>query len=187
MNTSSGSVETSAVSGELKRFITEKCTQVRAEIRAAEHPMSPESKSLFAAAEAGDWHGVFDALAAMHRGFREGESSGARSWAVPGPSVLSWREREVLRCLAHGENTKSIAVFLQMSLRSFVEEHDGRRVPVRNAELMSRMTQVLQGAAAPLGAALAPGQFPLEAVQRLRIEPTKARPLDPLLCDRHSL
>ena len=82
MERSSWSVETSAVSTELKRFIAEKCAQVRAEIRAAEHPMSPQSKSLFAAAEAGDWRGVFDTLAAMHKGFREGESSRPTSWAV---------------------------------------------------------------------------------------------------------
>jgi hypothetical protein len=55
----------------------------------------------------------------------------------------------------------------ELGLRSFVEERDGRRVPVQNAELMSRMTQVLQGAAAPLGAALAPGQISLKTVQGL--------------------
>ncbi|MCI0536003.1 MAG: hypothetical protein L0Z50_12325 [Verrucomicrobiales bacterium] len=44
--------------------------------------MSPQSKGLFAAAEAGHWRGVFDALAAMHKGFREGESSRSTSWAV---------------------------------------------------------------------------------------------------------
>jgi hypothetical protein len=53
----------------------------------------------------------------------------------------------------------------ELSLRSFVDQHD--RVPVQNAELMSRMTQVLQGAAAPLGADLAPGQISVKAVRRL--------------------
>jgi hypothetical protein len=79
MAISSWSVETSAISAELKRFIAEKCAQVRAETRAAEHPMSPVSKSLFAAAEAGDWRGAFDALATMHQGFREEERA---KWAV---------------------------------------------------------------------------------------------------------
>jgi hypothetical protein len=33
--------------------------------------MGPESKSLFTAAEKGDWSGVFDSLAAMHKAARE--------------------------------------------------------------------------------------------------------------------
>lgn len=40
----------------------------------------------------------------------------------PGPAVLSRREREVLRFLAHGENTKSIAELLQISPKT-VETH----------------------------------------------------------------
>jgi DNA-binding XRE family transcriptional regulator len=54
---------------------------------------------------------------------------------------------------------------LRLSLRSFVDQHD--RVPVQNAELMSRMTQVLQGAAAPLAQ-----QFGLAVrLQRVRQKP----------------
>ena len=41
---------------------------------------------------------------------------------LPGPAVLSSREREVLRCLAHGENTKSIAGLLNVSPKT-VETH----------------------------------------------------------------
>ena len=81
MNTSGWSLESSAVAPELKRFIAEKCAQVRAEVRAPEHPMSPESSSFFAAAERCDWPGLFDAIAAMHRAMREGKSRSAQ-WAV---------------------------------------------------------------------------------------------------------
>jgi DNA-binding NarL/FixJ family response regulator len=59
-----------------------------------------------------------DSQAALQRAERQAGSSSE----VPGPSVLSWREREVLRCLAHGENTKSIAVILQISPKT-VETH----------------------------------------------------------------
>lgn len=41
---------------------------------------------------------------------------------APGPSVLSEREREVLRYLAHGENTKTTAVLLRISPKT-VETH----------------------------------------------------------------
>jgi hypothetical protein len=82
MSTQSWSIETSAVGVELKRFIAEKCAQVRSEVRAADHPMSSESKSLFAAAETGDWRGVVNALAALYRGFRESEGGAPRNWAV---------------------------------------------------------------------------------------------------------
>ena len=84
MRNSTWSLERSSVAAELKRFIAEKCAQVRAEIRAPEHEMGPESKSLFAAAENGDWRGVFDSLAAMHKAAREEQSgsSGFRSTAV---------------------------------------------------------------------------------------------------------
>ena len=71
MNTSPWSLETSAVSTELKRFIAEKCAQVRAETRAPEHAMIPESQALFAAAANGDWRGVVDALDEMRRCARE--------------------------------------------------------------------------------------------------------------------
>ncbi len=71
MKTPSWSLETSAVSAELKRFVAEKCAQVRAEARAPEHEMIPESKALFAAAENGDWRGVVDALEVMRQCARE--------------------------------------------------------------------------------------------------------------------
>jgi len=81
MKTSAWLLDSSAAATELKRFIAEKCAQVRAEARAAGHPMSPESTSFFAAAEHCDWPGLFDALAAMHRAMRDGESRSAQ-WAV---------------------------------------------------------------------------------------------------------
>jgi hypothetical protein len=79
MRNSTWSLERSTVAAELKRFIAEKCAQVREEIRAPEHEMGPESKSLFTAAESGDWRGVFDSLAAMHKAAREGQNGSSRS------------------------------------------------------------------------------------------------------------
>jgi len=64
-------LETSVVSRELKRFIAEKCAQVRAETRAPGHEMIPESKALFTAAEGGDWRGVVEALDLMRQCARE--------------------------------------------------------------------------------------------------------------------
>jgi hypothetical protein len=81
MGKSTWCLERSAASSELKRFIAEKCAQARAEPRAPEHPQSPVSSSFFAAAERGDWPGVFDAIAKMHRAMREGTSRNA-PWAV---------------------------------------------------------------------------------------------------------
>jgi len=81
MGKSTWSLERSAASSELKRFIAEKCAQVRAEPRAPEHPQSPVSSSFFAAAERGDWPGVFEAITAMHQAMREGRSRNA-PWAV---------------------------------------------------------------------------------------------------------
>ena len=66
---------------ELKRFVAEKCAQMRAETRAPEHPQSPVSSAFFAAAERCDWPGVFDAVAQMHQAMREGKSRSA-DWAV---------------------------------------------------------------------------------------------------------
>jgi hypothetical protein len=77
----SWSLENSAVAMDLKRFIAEKCAQMRAETRAPEHPQSPVSGSFFAAAERADWPGVFDAVAEMHRTMREGRSRNA-PWAI---------------------------------------------------------------------------------------------------------
>jgi hypothetical protein len=81
MSRSSWSLERSAVAAELKRFIAEKCAQVRAETRAPEHPQSPVSSGFFAAAERCDWPGVFEAIADMHKAMREGKSQNA-NWAV---------------------------------------------------------------------------------------------------------
>jgi hypothetical protein len=80
MRTSFWSLEESDVSAELKRFIAEKCAQLRAETRAAEHPMSPESKSLFRAAQQGDWQ--VESLRSMHQAAWVGEPGGSKSWAV---------------------------------------------------------------------------------------------------------
>src|SRR5215472_7970057 len=77
MNTSAWSLESSAAAPELKRFIAQKCAQVRAENRAPEHPMSPVSRSFFEAAERSDWLGLFEATATMHRLMREGQSGSA--------------------------------------------------------------------------------------------------------------
>src|SRR5262245_37416951 len=88
MRTSCWSLENSAAATELKRFIAEKCSQMRAETRAPDHPMSPESSSFFTAVERRDWPGLFDAIAAMDRTMREGKSQAAPcaiypvEWAV---------------------------------------------------------------------------------------------------------
>lgn len=73
------SLENSAVAAELKRFIGEKCAQVRSEARAPGHEMGVESQSLFTAAENGDWPGVFDSLEAMHEAARE-RQRGSSKW-----------------------------------------------------------------------------------------------------------
>ena len=59
-----------------------------------------------------------DSQAALLRG---GQQPGL-AHEMPGPSVLSRREREVLRYLAHGENTKTIAALLEISPKT-VETH----------------------------------------------------------------
>ena len=59
-----------------------------------------------------------DAQAAVQRA----EPCGGTTPEPPGPAILSKREREVLRYLAHGENTKSIAFQLQVSPKT-VETH----------------------------------------------------------------
>jgi DNA-binding NarL/FixJ family response regulator len=50
------------------------------------------------------------------------DQNGTAAAELPGPAILSRREREVLRCLAHGENTKSIASLLGVSPKT-VETH----------------------------------------------------------------
>jgi DNA-binding NarL/FixJ family response regulator len=59
-----------------------------------------------------------DAQAALQRA----EPRGTTATEPPGPSVLSAREREVLKHLAQGENTKTIASVLQISPKT-VETH----------------------------------------------------------------
>ncbi len=72
MEDASWLLQESAVAPQLKRFIAEKCAQVRAETRAPGHAMVPECKSFFTAAENGDWRGVDESLAAMYKAMREG-------------------------------------------------------------------------------------------------------------------
>ena len=79
MKSSPWSLEGSAVAAELKRFLAEKCAQVRAETRAPGHAMGAISKSFFTAAENGEWRGVFDSLAAMHHAAQEGQSGSSGS------------------------------------------------------------------------------------------------------------
>src|SRR5262245_33881670 len=79
MSTLPWSLEDSAVSAELKRFISEKVAQVRAERRAPEHQMGPLSQTFFIAAEKGDWRGVFDGLTAFRDCAREGLKTGVES------------------------------------------------------------------------------------------------------------
>src|SRR2546428_13464279 len=79
MKSSSWSLEGSAVAAELKRFVAEKCAQVQAETRAPGREMGAISKSFFTAAENGDWHAVFDSLAAMRQAAREGQSGSSGS------------------------------------------------------------------------------------------------------------
>ena len=59
-----------------------------------------------------------DSQAALQRAVQHGRFS----HEPPGPAVLSTREREVLRYLAHGENTKNIAALLAISPKT-VETH----------------------------------------------------------------
>lgn len=59
-----------------------------------------------------------DSEAALQRARQAGEAAGEAA----GPAVLSRRERQVLRYLAHGENTKAIAAHLQISPKT-VETH----------------------------------------------------------------
>ena len=53
---------------------------------------------------------------------QQADQHGRFSHEPPGPAVLSTREREVLRYLAHGENTKTIASLLEISPKT-VETH----------------------------------------------------------------
>ena len=58
----------------------------------------------------------------------------------PGPAVLSQREREVLRYLAHGENTKGIADLLQISPKTVEthRQHILRKLGIGNVAALTR-------------------------------------------------
>jgi hypothetical protein len=109
MSRSSWSVESSPVAAELKRFVAEKCAQVRAEIRAPEHPQSPVSSAFFTAAERSEWPSVFEALAEMHRAMREDTSRNA-NWAVyPVEWAVVNEVGAALEAFAEGDEKYAIA------------------------------------------------------------------------------
>ena len=109
MGKSTWSLERSAAASELKRFIADKCAQLRAETRAPEHPQSPVSSAFFAAAERGDWPGVFEAIAQMHQAMREGRSRNA-PWAVyPVECAVVNEVGAALEEFAEGEEKYAIA------------------------------------------------------------------------------
>lgn len=58
----------------------------------------------------------------------------------PGPAILSQREREVLRYLAQGENTKSIASLLQVSPKTIEthRQHIMRKLGTNNVAALAR-------------------------------------------------
>lgn len=56
------------------------------------------------------------------RALQRAERVGCGAAAPPGPAVLTQREREVLRHLAHGENTKTIASLMEVSPKT-IETH----------------------------------------------------------------
>src|SRR5207247_8140570 len=94
---------------ELKRFIAEKCAQVRVEARAPEHPISPESRCFFDAAEREDWAGLFNAIAAMHRAMREGNSQSAPRVVYPVEWAVVNEVGAALEELAAGAEQYAIA------------------------------------------------------------------------------
>ncbi|HZR16229.1 MAG TPA: hypothetical protein VFE51_02785 [Verrucomicrobiae bacterium] len=109
MGKSTWFLERSAVAAELKRFIAEKCAQVRAETRAPEHPQSPVSSAFFAAAERGDWPRVFEAIAEMHRMMREGRSRNANWTVYPVEWAVVNEVGAALEEFAEGEEKYAIA------------------------------------------------------------------------------
>ena len=82
MRTSSWSLEQSSASAELKRFVSEKLAQVRAEPRAAGHEMASEFKALFAAAERGDWRMVSDSLKEAQNGMQQDRTDSSKARVV---------------------------------------------------------------------------------------------------------
>jgi len=59
---------------------------------------------------------------------------------LPGPAILSSREREVLRYLGHGESTKSIAKLLQISPKTIEthRQHIHRKLGTNNVAALAR-------------------------------------------------
>lgn len=83
--------------------------------------------------------GVFlcpEAQAALQRS----EQHGVAGSELPGPAILSTREREVLRYLAHGENTKTIAALLQISPKTVEthRQHILRKLGTNNVAALAR-------------------------------------------------
>jgi DNA-binding NarL/FixJ family response regulator len=83
--------------------------------------------------------GIFlcpDAQAALQRS----EQHGVAGSELPGPAILSTREREVLRYLAHGENTKNTAALLQISPKTVEthRQHILRKLGTNNVAALAR-------------------------------------------------
>jgi two-component system NarL family response regulator len=77
-----------------------------------------------------------DSQAALQRG----DQNGTAAVELPGPAILSRREREILRCLAHGENTKSIASLLGISPKTVEthRQHIMRKLATNNVAALTR-------------------------------------------------
>lgn len=132
------------------------------------HTAAPRIKLLMVSADADPWT-VQEALSAGASGFvAKTHSTASLSQAVlavlggseflcdesraaldrpgqdrqpaPGPSVLSNREREVLRYLAHGENTKAIATLLRISPKTVEthRQHIMRKLGTNNIAALAR-------------------------------------------------
>lgn len=71
---------------------------------------------------------------------RQAGGRGEPTREPPGPAVLSTREREVLRYLAHGEHTKSIATLLQISPKTVEthRQHIKRKLGIDNVAALAR-------------------------------------------------
>lgn len=70
--------------------------------------------------------------------------------AVPGPGILSQRERQVLRLIARGENTKTIAALLRLSPKTVEthRQHITRKLGTSNAAALVRYA-IRHGLTAP--------------------------------------
>ncbi|HTL15850.1 MAG TPA: hypothetical protein VL793_01365 [Patescibacteria group bacterium] len=104
------SIENSVVSAELKRFIAEKCRQVRAEGRAPGHFMGALSDSLFTAAEHCDWAAVSQSLQEMYRLMKDPENRSPSAGLVYPVEWAAINEiGAVLGRFAEGEEKYAIA------------------------------------------------------------------------------